>query len=266
MSELGDALWNFKFEARKKMAPILYKTFFSAELKTIHNERFDSLTSGLISLLDSDPTQIKRKLGLDEKQMRDILLLGKLSSERRLIRKPIELIVREGRQLLSTVYKGIQSQSVDASNDFFTQYNVNLAVNMNADSNLPVSAGLWGNVGARYSDSVHFIFLARKPVNKEQARVTGSYIELNMLGGAEVEVYGRGERIDLADTYKDKDQQMSRTETFLYLGEFEWKSDNGNQIVHCWGHNTKVHTKTLLVHQEEKNMMITPQLSKIVAS
>lgn len=190
MSEFGDALWNLKFEARRKMAPVLYKTSFSKEQKASHVERFDSLTSGLITLIDSDPTKIKRKLGLDERQMRDMLLLGKLSSEKRLTRKPIELSIREGQRLLSTLYKGSQSQSIDTGNetltrafDFLTRSDVNLAVNMNAEENLPVSAGLWGSVGAKWSDNVHFIFLAEKPANKEQARVHGSYVDLSVLGG-----------------------------------------------------------------------------------
>lgn len=273
MSEFGDALWNLKFEARRKMAPVLYKISFSNEQKSVHAERFDSLASGLISLLDSDPTEIKRKLSLDEKQMRDILLLGKLSMDRKLTRKPLGLTIREGQRLLSTVYKASQSQPIDTGNetltrafDFLTRSDVNLVVNINADGNLPVSAGIWGSVGAKFSDNVHFIFLAEKPINKEQARVYGSYVDLSVLGGAEVDVYGRGERIDFLGIYKDKDQQMSTTETFLYLGEFVWDSDSGNQAVHCWGHNTKVNTKTLPVRQEERASATVSQLSKIVAS
>ena len=84
MSEIGNAWWNLKFEVRHKLSPVLYKTSFTKEQKARHNERFDSLASGLISLLDSDPTEIKRKLGLDEKQMKFLLLLGKLSAAKSL--------------------------------------------------------------------------------------------------------------------------------------------------------------------------------------
>jgi len=270
MSEIGNAWWNLKFEVRHKLSPVLYKTSFTKEQKARHNERFDSLASGLISLLDSDPTEIKRKLGLDEKQMKFLLLLGKLSAAKSLTREPHTLEVREGQRLLSTVYEGSQSEGIDTGNqtlthalDFLTKESVALVVNLNADGNQPVSAGMWGNKGAKYSDNVHFLFLTEKPATKEHARSRGSYLDLRMSAGATVDVYGGGQRIDLLDTFKHDGKLKSSTETFLYLGEFEWESDTGEQTVHCWGHNTKIHSKTLPIRQEEKSTVSVPEFSKV---
>lgn len=271
MSELKDAWWNLKSEVRHKVAPVLYRSSFTKEQKARHNDRFDSLASGLISLLDSDPTEIKRKLGLDEKQMKFLLLLGKMSAENKLVREPAVLEIREGQRLLSAVYNGSQSEGINTGNetltrafDFLTKENVSLVVNLNADGNQPVSSGMWGSKGAKWSDNVHFLFLTEKPTTKEHVRSRGSYLDLRMSAGTTVDVYGGGQRIDLLDTYKHEGQLKSSTETFLYLGEFEWESDTGKQAVHCWGHNTKIHSKTLPVRQAEKVPTAALQPSKVV--
>lgn len=263
MGEFKDLWFLTKFEIGRKVAPILYKTAFSKEQKTKYESELDSFASGLVTLLDKDPTKIQNRLGLDGKQMRDLLFLGKLSSENRLTRTPIELETEGGQRFLSTLYEG--SDPSASTLDFLNRHDVRLSVFFNVSNDLPVSAGIWGRKGRNgNSESVQFMFLSVKPLNANE-KEKGTHVDLMEQSGWDTEVFGNGERIDFSQTYERKKQKTFTKESFLYLGQFEWESGSGTKVVHCWGHNRIVNSKSIPISQSVTEPGFVTQPSRVVA-
>lgn len=225
------------------VAPFRYN-LMGNETQDRFSSIMDNITGQFLTLLDTNTTLLKGRLGLDEKQLRNIFELTNAIANDKLHKKISGFIKRNKQSIFDTTF---------VAN---TELNdVLICLEYNDTSGLLMSGGIFDqrkklDQPKDDGNTLIFMFLPQKPESNEQVDIKGSFVERKQLDNHQVHIYGKGDRVDFTSTYKSDDkQEFTSTETYYYIGPFEINNRGIKKIVHCWGHNPNKNFKKVPIEK-----------------
>ncbi|MBU0618863.1 hypothetical protein KKD62_01355 [Patescibacteria group bacterium] len=268
---LKSTLYERKIRAEWLLEETSYRLLTSHREKLRDMKRFDNLVGGLMSLLDIDPTIVAKRLALDGEQTKVLFFLLQGFQEGMFVRRrPIRKSRCADERFLYGAYKVTQAPFISARERTMSESELTLLSAMaelslqevrivacwNSTHNMPLTANFWASGGTKISGSLSFMFLPIKPESLDDLYIPGTLPLIRSQLGEVCLVAGGGDRVDFTSESDSMGQKKTTTNRFYYLGEFSFASrDFDSQRVHCWGHNSKYHSKTrpvaerLMAHQ-----------------